>query len=287
MNDFTICTDSGSDLSEEALLRYGVVSFDLSFSFGDGYLKSSQITADEFYQRMRRAEVAKTSAVSPEDFYIGFERILKEGRDILYIGLSSGLSTTYNSARLAADRLSSIYPDRKISLVDSRCASGGSGLLIYLTAEQKAMKRSMFECKEFAEKLSYRICHLFTVDDLSYLKRGGRISTAKALIGNALGVKPILHVSPDGHLVGGNMARGRRGSLDEMARLFGTLAEDKRTDNIFITHADCISDARYLSKRLSEDYSATVKEIFDIGAVIGAHAGPGTLALFFIGEKRH
>lgn len=286
MSEFLICTDGGCDLGSEALSRYGAISFDLSFSFGDGYIKGSELTAKQFYERMRGGEVAKTSAVSPEDFYIGFERILKDGKDILYIGLSSGLSTTYNSARVAAKRLSALYPERRIALVDSRCASGGLGLLVHLTSGMRAKGKSFAECKEFAKMLSERICHLFTVEDLCYLKRGGRISAVKAIIGNALGVKPILHVSPDGHLVGGNKARGRRGALDEMARLFGLLAEDKGTDEIFITHADCKDDASYLARKLSSDHGASVKDIFDIGAVIGAHSGPGTLALFFIGEKR-
>ena len=286
MGDFLICTDGGSDLSPDALSRYGVISFDLSLSFGDGYIKGSDMTPKRFYERMRQGDAAKTSATSPEDFYIGFERALKGGKDILYIGLSSGLSTTYNSARVAAKRLNALYPDRKIALVDSRCASGGLGLVIHLTAEQKAKGKSLAECKDFAKAISESICHLFTVDDLSYLRRGGRISAAKAIMGNALGVKPILHVTPDGHLVGGNKARGRRGSLDEMARLFGMLAEDHRTNEIFITHADCHADALYLAGKLSDSYGAKVKEIFDIGAVIGAHAGPGTVALFFVGEKR-
>lgn len=287
MGNFVLCTDGGCDLSTEALFKWDLMRFDLSLKFDnhEHYFKGGEISAGEFYQRMRDGECAKTSAVTPEEFKTGFERVFKEGKDILYIGLSSAISTTYNSARVAANQLMEEYPDRKVIVIDSRCASSGLGLAVHLTHEYKKLGKSLRECGDFASEISGQICHLFTVEDLTYLKRGGRISATKAAIANTFGVKPIMHVNPDGQLVGNQKARGRKASIEELVRIFGELADDKKSKNIFISHASCRDDAMLLSRRLSEEWGASVKEIFDIGAVIGAHAGPGTLALFFVGQK--
>ena len=287
MKDFVICTDGGCDLSADVISAIGVKKFELSFRFdGDkDYAKADRMSTEHFYKRMREGGVAKTSAVNSEEFYRGFESIFKSGKDILYIGLSSGISTTYNSARVAAQRLSSAYGERRALLVDSRSASSGLGLTVYLTAKHKAAGGSLSECRDLAAELSSTVCHLFTVEDLCYLRRGGRISAARAIIGNALGIKPILHMSLDGHLVDIGRARGRRGSVEELARLYGEYSENRGGNEIFISHADSDADAAYLSRRLAERYGASVKGIFDIGPAIGAHSGPGTLALFFKGRK--
>ena len=239
----------------------------------------------EFYDRMRKGGVAKTAAVNSEAFVGAFKRILDAGDDILYLGFSSGLSTTYNSARIAAQELKDSYPDRKIIVVDTLAASAGIGLIIKNVVDKKNDGATIEEAAAFAEELKYKLCHWFTVDDLVYLKRGGRISPTVAFVGNMLGIKPVLHMDNDGHLINMFKVRGRKTSIAALADKYGELAVDK--DGVaYISNADCLSDAEELKKMLSEKYGAKVEIITDVGTVIGAHAGPGTLALFFVGETR-
>ena len=287
MNEYVICTDSACDIRENVLKEWGFPSWDLTFKF-DGSDKEyieSDISIKEFYDKMRNKAVAKTSAINPDTFREKFEEILKQGKDILYLGFSSGLSTTYNSARIAAEELSEDYPDRKISVVDGLCASAGQGLFVYLVLQKSKEGLSLDELTEYAENLKLKICHWFTVDDLVYLKRGGRVSPAVAFVGGILGIKPVLHVDDEGHLINVSKARGRKASVEALVQKYGELATEK--DGIaFISHADCLDDAESLKTQLAEKYGAKVEIITDIGPVIGAHAGPGTIALFFVGDHR-
>lgn len=288
MKDYVIYTDSGCDIQPELLREWGVYSSHLTFRF-DGSEKEytgEDITSEEFYAKMREGGVAKTAAVNSEVFKERFEELLKEGKDILYLGFSSGLSTTYNSARIAAEELAPSYKENKIITVDTLCASAGEGLLLYLVVEKKNSGATLEEAAEYARELIPSLCHWFTVDDLVYLKRGGRISSAAAFFGNLIGIKPVLHVDDEGHLIPVSKVRGRRGAIAAMADKFGEMAKDKVDGTVFISHGDCIDDARLLEKMLAERYGASVKIITYVGSVIGAHSGPGTLALFFVGSKR-
>ena len=288
MRDYVIFTDSGCDIAPVKLVEWGVPLKSLTFRF-DGEEKeyeNGEMDTKTFYNRMREGGVAKTAAVNKETFAVAFREIAKEGKDILYIGFSSGLSTTYNSARLAALEVGEEYPDAKILTTDTLAASAGQGLLIYLATEKKAAGATVEECAAYMEEIKLNMCHWFTVDDLVYLKRGGRVSGAAAFFGNALGIKPVMHVDNEGHLVNVMKVRGRRTAINTMADKLVETALDAKNGKIYISHGDCREDAEYLASVIAEKCGGQVEIITDVGAVIGAHSGPGTLALFFLGSER-
>lgn len=288
MNAYRIFTDSSSDLGAQLLAEWDVSVAQLTLRFGergDEY-KNSEIDTAEFYRRMRASESAFTSAVSPGSFLSLFESALSHGEDVLYIGFSSALSGTYHNASLAARELAPRYPDRRIYLVDSLSASAGLGMLVTLAAEGRAEGRTLSDLVPYLEGIRHRICHLFTVDDLTYLRRGGRISRTSAAVGNLLAIKPILHVDESGRLVPIDRVRGRRAAIHALVDRYGAAAEDARGGRVYISHADDLGAAQALSSLLSERYGCAPARITNVGPVIGAHAGPGTLALFFLGHTR-
>ena len=288
MNNYVILVDSACDISPDLLKEWGVYHKPLHFRFNDSDTEYADGSVDikEFYDKMRAGGVAKTAAVNVEVFSNLFEEHLKSGMDVLYLGFSSGLSTTYNSARIAAEQLREKYPDSKILTVDTLAASAGFGLLLYLTVEKKNAGATVEEAAAFAEATKLNICHWFTVDDLMYLKRGGRVSATTAFVGNALGIKPVMHVDNDGHLINVTKVRGRKTAIAALADKFGELAVDRENGRIFISHGDCLKDVQELENLLKTRYNATVDIITNVGAVIGSHSGPGTLALFFVGNVR-
>ena len=287
MANFVICTDSACDLDRELLDSMGVKYADLTFRFDgeDKEYSNYGMPIKEFYDRMRRGGVAKTAAINTEEFSALFSEILDTGVDILYLGFSSGLSTTFNSARLASLELAEKYPDRKIEVVDTLAASAGEGLIVYLANEKKNAGATLDEVAAYVRELVPHLCHWFTVDDLVYLKRGGRVSPAVAFVGNLLGIKPVLHVDDDGHLINMSKARGRKNAINALAEKYDELAVNK-AGVAFISHADCIDDANALAQIIRSKHGADVKHIVNIGPVIGAHSGPGTLALFFEGAHK-
>ena len=288
MRDYVIFADSSCDFSADMIAERGIECASLSFRFdgSDKEYTNNGMNIKQFYDKMREGGVAKTAAVNSETFKVEFEKILQSGRDILYIGFSSGLSTTYNSARLAANQLCGMYPDSKIIVVDTLAASAGIALLIDMVIAKKNEGASIEEAAAFAEANKMKICHWFTVDDLVYLQRGGRVSAAAAFFGNMIGIKPVLHVDNDGHLVNVLKIRGRRASIATLADKYGELCDDEGNKIVYISHGDCIEDAELLGQIISEKYGAQTKLITDVGTVIGAHSGPGTLALFFVGKER-
>ena len=212
--------------------------------------------------------------------------LLEGGEDVLVLAFSSGLSTTYQSAVIAAEELKERYPDRKILVVDSLCASLGQGLLAFHAAKKRDAGMPMEALARWLEENRLHLCHWFTVNDLMYLKRGGRISAATAVMGTMLSIKPILHVDNEGHLVSVGKVRGRKASIQALAEKVGELARGYDNPVMFISHGDCPEDAQYLADLLKQRYG--VKEVYInyVGAVIGSHSGPGTLALFFLGDHR-
>ncbi len=288
MSDYRIYTDSACDLSPKILEEWGVSCCSLTFRFEKevGVYANNDMSAQDFYAKMKKGGIAKTAAVNSEEFKTSFEKSLEDGYDVIYIGFSSGLSTTYNSARIAAEELSEKYPDRKIITVDSLCASAGLGLFVYLAVTKKREGFSISSLADYLRDNVKNLCHWFTVDDLVYLKRGGRINPATAFVGNLLGIKPVLHMDDEGHLINMTKVRGRRNAIAALADKYGELAICKESELVFISQADCMSDANTLSDMLSERYGARVQIITDVGPVIGAHSGPGTLALFFLGKAR-
>lgn len=288
MNDYVIFTDSACDLAPELLEEWGVPSVSLTFRFEDEdkEYSNAEMPVKAFYDRMRAGGVAKTAAVNSSTFYEAFENVVKEGKDLLYIGFSSGLSATYSSAKNAAEDLAKAYPERKIITVDSLAASAGFGLLLYLTLEEKKKGASIEEAAAFAENIKLKICHWFTVDDLKYLKRGGRVSPAVALVGTVLGIKPILHVDNEGHLIKKGTVRGRKASVAALVDKFAELAENTSGGTVYICHGDCDEDVKLLEGILMERFGVKVDVVTYVGPVIGAHAGPGVIALFFVGKER-
>lgn len=285
---FVIHTDSGCDISAALLNEWGVICTSLVFRFDDDEKEysNSDMSPTAFYAKMREGATAKTSAINSEVFRMAFDETLKDGKDILYLSFSSGLSTTCNSARMAAEELRSQYPDRKIVVVDTLAASAGQGMLVKLAVDKKNDGASIDEVAAYVDKHLPKLCHWFTVDDLMYLKRGGRVSPTVAFVGNALGIKPILHVDYEGHLVKVTKARSRKNSIATLADKYMELAENPGQGPVYISHSDCLTDAEALADILKTRYGATVDIITDVGPVIGAHSGPGTLALFFIGTER-
>ena len=286
MNNYRIFTDSSCDLSKEELIKRGVIALPLTFRFdGDGKeYDNYSMPIGEFYNRMREGGVAKTAAVNTEVFSEAFKAALSEGDDILYIGFSSGLSTTYNSARIAAEELKEQFPDRQIYTVDTLAASAGVALLIDLVIKKKDEGATLKEAAEYAEAMKLKIAHWFTVDDLVYLKRGGRVSAAAAFFGNLLAIKPVLHVDNEGHLTPVSKSRGRHASILAMADRLGSTIDEGSP--VYISHSDALADAEKLASIIETKYGYKVGLITDVGPVIGAHSGPGTLALFFVGSQR-
>ena len=288
MNKFSIFTDSACDISPEILKEWGVVGVCLNFRFsGENTLYSdNDMTSEEFYARMREGKIAKTSAVNSEMFAKAFEEALKEGNDVLYVGFSSGLSNTYNAGRIAAEQLKEDYPDRKIIAVDTLCASAGEGLILRLACDKRDAGATIEETAAYVEEIRPRLAHWFTVDDLDYLKRGGRVSPAVAFVGNMLGIKPVLHVDDDGHLIKIDTVRGRKKAVAALADKMVELEADVEHYPIYISHADCRADVDFLCKQIEAKLGKQVELITNVGTVIGAHAGPGTLALFFVAKSR-
>ena len=288
MNNYVIFTDSGCDIKPELLREWGVDSRSLIFRFNDSDKEytNEDMPVGEFYQKMRDGGVAKTSAVNVDSFLEAFEKHLSEGKDILYLGFSGGLSTTSNSARVAAGELAEKYPERKLLVVDTLCASAGQGLLVKLVVDKKAAGADIKEARQFAEDIKLKIAHWFTVDDLVYLKRGGRVSPTVAFVGNTLGIKPIMHVDNEGHLVSVTKARGRKKSIAAIVDKYGETVDSNESYPIFISHSDSYDDAKAIADGIEQKFGAKVELITDVGPVIGAHSGPGTLALFFVAKER-
>jgi DegV family protein with EDD domain len=279
-------TDSACDILPEKLKEWDVELIRLPYLFTDDgkeHLDQDQ-PMHEFYNEMREGRVAKTSGINEDTFQNTFTSFLEAGKDILYLAFSSGLSVTCENAKKVAAQLSEQYPDRRIRVVDSLCASAGQGLFVYLAVKNRDKGMSLDENADAMEADKLHLCHWFTVEDLKYLKRGGRISAATALLGTALNVKPVLHVDNEGHLIKMIQTHGRKKSIRKMAEKLGeTILEDTP---IFISHGDCPEDAQLLAKIIREEYGREVELITLIGSVIGAHSGPGTLALFFRGSER-
>ena len=290
MRDFVIMTDSCCDLTDEMARDLGVAVVPLSLQMGSqtyrNWLDGRDIAFQDFYSRIRAGETATTSAVSVGEFQEQMREILSQGKDILYLSFSSALSTTYQSAVIAADDLREEFPDGQVLVVDTRCASLGQGLLVYLCAREKAAGRSLTGLRDYAEATKGSICHWFTVDDLNHLKRGGRISAATALVGTMLSIKPVLHVDDTGHLVPVSKTRGRKASLLALVDRMAESAIDPAGQTIFISHGDCEADAEFVADEVRRRFGVQDIYINYVGPVIGNHSGPGTLALFFLGSRR-
>ena len=289
MSEYVITTDNNSDLPEKYLKDHGVGCMYLSYSMdGKNYTHENFLPEHEFYEAMRNGSMPTTAQVNPENAKALLEPYLKEGKDILHIAFSSGLSGTYNSSRIAAEELMEEYTDRRIIVVDSLSASLGQGLLVWLAQQKKELGQTLEDVAVWVEKIKLKMVHLFSVDDLNHLYRGGRVSRTTAIVGSMLNIKPVLHVDNEGKLTAIGKVRGRKKALQELVKLMdekiGSFGAG--CDTIFISHGDCEQDAQYVAAKVKEKYNIKNIIINQVGATIGAHSGPGTMALFFVGDVR-
>lgn len=286
--NFVLLTDSSADLTPELVqeLDVDVVSLTVSVDGGE-YIPGNELDIKDFYNSLREGKTATTSAINLDAAMAALEKHVAEGKDVLYVAFSSGLSSTAQTGKLAAEELSEKYPDRKIIVVDSLCASLGQGLLVYYAAKMCNEGKTIEEVRDWLEANKLHLSHWFTVDDLHHLKRGGRVSATTAVVGTMLSIKPVLHVDNEGHLINVSKARGRKPSIQALANKIGeTAMGDISEQVVFISHGDCEDDAKYLADMVREKYNPKRIEMGHVGAVIGAHSGPGTLALFFLGNER-
>ena len=290
MSDYVIFTDSCCDLpyslEQEMQLVVQPLSVHADADTYKNYLDEREISYKEFYARLPKVKDIKTSAVNQNDFIEAMEPVLKSGRDLIYIGFSSGLSGTYSAGAMAAQELQEKYPERKVFAVDSLCASLGQGMLVYLAWQKKQQGASIVELRDYLEENKLHLCHWFTVNDLMHLKRGGRVSATTALLGTALSIKPVMHVDDEGHLIPMSKARGRKASLRALVNEMKATAIEPENQVIFISHGDSLEDAEYLANMIREELHVKDVIINYVGPVIGAHTGPGVIALFFLGTKR-
>ena len=253
---------------------------------GQTYQDMEGLSAKEFFQKLREGHMSVTSQINPEEAREMMEPFLKEGKDLLHLAFSSGLSGTYNSMRIAAEELAEDYPDAKIIVIDTLCACMGEGLLLYKVLQLKDQGKTLEEIAEWVEANKLHICHNVTVDDLNHLHRGGRISKTAAVFGTLVQVKPIIHMDENGKLQVIGKERGRKRSLNKIVDMAVEQSEGWENDMVMITHGDCIEDAEYVAERVKEKLGNPEVLINNIGTVIGSHTGPGVVAVFLMGNKR-
>ncbi|WP_303251259.1 DegV family protein [uncultured Senegalimassilia sp.] len=291
---FELVTDSCCNLAEETIDRYGLHVLPLTF-MADGddtayqsYLKGEKTDLSQFYKMMRDGKVFRTSLPNLSDTEALFRSLLDAGRDVLYLGFSSGLSGTYEATELLAKQLRGEYPDRKIYTVDTLAASGGQGLLVWHACQHAEAGEGIDAVRDWVEGNKLRLAHWFTVDDLMFLWRGGRVSKTSAWAGTLLNIKPVLHVDDEGHLIPMEKVRGRKKSLTALLNHMEKTGTQPLADQmVFITHGDCLEEAQWLEQQIRERFGVRDIVVNCIDPVIGAHSGPGTMALFFLASSRN
>ena len=290
MRDYVLMTDSCCDLTDSMARELELEVLPLTMHMdGQNYpndLAGTAISNEAFYKRIRAGKLATTSAANVGQFQDAMRKVLERGKDIVCVCFSSALSTTYQSAVIAANDMRTEFPEAEIFVVDSLSASLGEGLLLYLAAQQKRAGLSAAELAAWVEENRLSICHWFTVDDLNFLKRGGRVSATTAFVGTMLSIKPIMHTSDEGKLVPVGKARGRKAALKALLDSIERLAIRPEEQTMFICHADCEEEARAVARQIKDRFGTKTVHINYIGPVIGSHTGPNTMGIFFIGTKR-
>lgn len=288
---FAIVTDSSSNLTEEIIDRFDLSVLPLTFMV-DGeeyrsYLKGEKTDLAQFYTMMREGKVITTSLPNLQESRETIEALLKAGTDVLYLGFSSGLSGTYQAIELLLSELAGLYPERTVASVDTLAASGGQGLLVTYAAKMREQGASLTAVRDWVEDHKLHLAHWFTVDDLMFLFRGGRVSRTAAWAGTMLNIKPVMHVDDEGHLIPLEKVRGRKKSLKALVDHMEQTADAPVADQtVYITHGDCLEDAEYVAGLVRERFGVTDIMINWVDPVIGAHSGPGTMALFFLASER-
>ncbi len=287
---YVIVTDSAANLPEELIEKCDLQVISLTFHINGkeyySYEKGKKTDLKQFYDMMRNKEVINTSLIGPDRFITAFSEFLDAGQDVLYLCFDSALSGTYQAATIAVEDLKEKYPERKILAVDTLCASIGEGLLAYYASKLRDEGKTIDEVAEWVLTHRLNVCHWFTVDDLFFLKRGGRVSAATAVVGSLLQVKPVMHVSDAGKLEVVSKARGRKQALNALVSEMEKTVKDPQKQLIFVGHGDCEEDAKYVMKQIMEKFTVKESMIHYLDPVIGAHSGPGTLAVFYMGSAR-
>lgn len=290
MNEFCIVTESTADLTPALVDRFDITVIPMRFSFGEeeyyNYPDNRALSPEVFYQRLRDGEASTTTAINISQFEEAFIPILERGEDILYLGFSSALSSTFATGAIVAQQLRERYPARRIEVIDTLAASMGEGLLVCLAALQQQRGERLDQVADWVRAHIFKLSHWFTVDDLLHLYRGGRVNALSAHVGTALGIKPVLHVSDAGQLIPRAKIRGRKQSIEALFEKLKELGQGALQPMIFISHADALDAAEYLAELIGADFPSAEIQMGTIGPVVGSHAGPGTLALFFLGNHR-
>ena len=289
MREYVIVTDSCCDLNPDQVEALGLTVIPLSVQFGDQRFYNRPGDGPdlhEFYERLFKGESAQTSAPNVDEFKSYFRPILEAGKDLLYLAFSSALSATYQNGCIALDELKEEFPEAKIYAVDTLCASMGQGMLVDLTVREKDKGKSIEEVRDFAEATKGRVCHWFTVGNLTQLRRGGRLSPGKAVFGSLLQVKPVLRVDEEGRLVAVTTVKGRKKSIEALLDKMETLVEAPEGQRIFISQGDCREETEGLAAMIREKFPVAEVVIGNVGPVIGSHTGKGVIALFFLGKDR-
>lgn len=290
MSNYVLISDNTCDLEDSFYEKHNIDTLMLPYSIDDVvYTKETAVSFKEFYDSIRNGKMPTTMACNPEDYMNGFRPHLENGKDVLYLAFSSGLSSSYSNSVLAANELMEEFPDRKIIVVDSLCASGGEGLLLYKAIEKRDSGASMEELAEYIDSIKLNVCHYFTVNDLFHLHRGGRVSKATAIVGTLINVKPVLHVNDEGKLVSLFNVRGRKKSLQSLISAMEDSTKEPKVENdvCVITHGDCEDEANALAEELKTKFGVKEVLVSYASQTIGSHTGPGLIALFFMGNNRN
>ncbi len=289
MAQYTLMTDMTCDLSAQTLDELHIRAIPMTFQLGENeyhhYPDEREIRLEEFYARLKAGEDAVTSQINPVTYTEYFEAELKEGRDVLYLCFTSGLSGTINTAMLIGKQMEEEYPGRKVVIIDTLCASAGEGLLVYLAGKKYQAGMGMEELISFVEETKTKICHWFTVEDLHHLRRGGRVSSVEAIVGSALKIKPILSVDAQGKLVVVAKERGTKKALGYLLNRLVTEGENPAEQTVFIAHANAPESAEYLADAVRSQFPGIDIRITKIGPIIGTHVGAGMCALLYIGKN--
>lgn len=287
MKNYIISTDSTADLPKEYCLEHNIHIHPLYYTLdGEVYGGDKDLSPEEFYAKMRSGVMPTTMASNPEFVLDSFTKQVEEGLDVLHISFSSALSCSYNNAAVGAREVCEDHPGSKIIVIDSYCASMGQGLLVYKAVQLKEQGKSIEEVAAWVEANKDHLCHQFTVDNLFHLHRGGRVSKTAAIIGTLINVKPVLHVDLTGHLIPLENVRGRKKSLIKLVDNMETRMKGYENDTIFISHGDCLEDAQFVADQIKERFGIEHIVINWVCPTIGAHSGPGTVALFFMGDNK-
>lgn len=288
MKPYIISTDCMADLPAGFIADHHLSVHPLYYQIGDQTYNALEGTLSEadFYAKMRNGEMPTTMASNPEYIEQSFSQNIADGYDILHISFSSALSSSYNNTAVTAEAMMEQHPDTKIIVIDSLCASLGQGLLVYYACQKKEEGATIEELAEYIEGIKLHVCHQFTVDDLFHLHRGGRVSKATAIIGSIANIKPVLHVDNEGRLINISKIRGRKRSLLTLVDNMEKAIEGYENPIVFISHGDCLDDALFVKQQIEERFGIHEFLINYVGSTIGAHSGPGTVALFFMGSER-